>query len=319
MRHRECDWAEVAATENTAANPRNGTEAIVVRSLLSVYLHTLCSVYHGCNLYRRVVAASGGGYSQLGNTFPGDTVTCSMADFDPYYQWLAIPPKDQPPSHYRLLAVEPFESNVDVISNAADQRMAHVRSFQAGKYSAFSQKLLNEIAAAKICLLNPVKKDAYDRHLRRQSATPPPAPPAASSPAHVPYWPEAAVFGATPTVSVPPSPLPAEQTDDLAFLKVPAISPRPIPLAKPKKSSDKKPTLDWTGAFCRCDGCSRGRGLGVQVWPRRERGCSRGFESIPNGGRNGREKSHQSEAAGSSQGTRQGRCTTGRSTGRFAQ
>ena len=48
--------------------------------------------------------------------------------FDPYHQWLGISPKDQPPNHYRLLGVDLFESDLDVISNAADQRMAHVRS-----------------------------------------------------------------------------------------------------------------------------------------------------------------------------------------------
>ena len=37
--------------------------------------------------------------------------------FDPYYQWLGIPPKDQPPDHYRLLALERFEPNLDVIGN----------------------------------------------------------------------------------------------------------------------------------------------------------------------------------------------------------
>jgi hypothetical protein len=176
-----------------------------------------------------------------------------MADFDPYYQWLAIPPKDQPPNHYRLLAVELFESNTDVIANAADQRMSHIRSFQTGKYSAFSQRLLNEIAAAKICLLNPAKKDAYDRQLRQQSATPPPAPPVASSPpapavpplGHAPYWPEPLVLGRVPATPVAPSPVPAEQTDDLAFLKARAITPRAIPLAKPKQSSDKKQL--WIG------------------------------------------------------------------------
>ena len=45
-----------------------------------------------------------------------------MADFDPYYQWLAIPSKDQA-EPLRLLAVELLESNTDVIANAADQRM----------------------------------------------------------------------------------------------------------------------------------------------------------------------------------------------------
>ena len=29
--------------------------------------------------------------------------------FDPYYTWPGIPPKDQPPNHYRLLGVERFE------------------------------------------------------------------------------------------------------------------------------------------------------------------------------------------------------------------
>jgi hypothetical protein len=157
--------------------------------------------------------------SQLGNIFPGDTVERPMADFDPYYQWLAIPPKDQPPNHYRLLGVELFESNADVIVNAAYQRIAHLRSFQIGKHSALSQKLLNEIAAAKICLLNRAKKDAYDRQLRQQSA--PPAPPPA------------------PAIVSPPT------EDDLAFLKAPAITPRAIPAARPKQSSDKKQL--WIG------------------------------------------------------------------------
>ena len=40
--------------------------------------------------------------------------------FDPYHRWLAIPPKDQPPNHYRLLGVELFEADPDVIENAAD-------------------------------------------------------------------------------------------------------------------------------------------------------------------------------------------------------
>jgi hypothetical protein len=44
--------------------------------------------------------------------------------------------------------------------------MAQIKSFQTGKFAAVSQKLLNEIAAAKICLLNPQKKMEYDRRLR---------------------------------------------------------------------------------------------------------------------------------------------------------
>jgi hypothetical protein len=92
------------------------------------------------------------------------------SSFDPYRKWLGIPPKDQPPNHYRLLGIELFESDPDVISNAADARMAHIRTFQTGPYSEWSQKLLNEIAAAKVCLLNPEKKAEYDAQLRAQLA-----------------------------------------------------------------------------------------------------------------------------------------------------
>lgn len=90
--------------------------------------------------------------------------------FDPYHAWLGIPPKQQPPTHYRLLAIEPFESDPSVIESAADQRMAHLRTFQTGKRDELTQRLLNEVAAAKVCLLDPVKKAAYDAALRQQQA-----------------------------------------------------------------------------------------------------------------------------------------------------
>ena len=68
-----------------------------------------------------------------------------MADsFDPYHKWLGIAPKDQPPNHYRLLAIELFENDLEVIEGAADRQMAHVRTFQAGQNSALSQRILNE-------------------------------------------------------------------------------------------------------------------------------------------------------------------------------
>jgi len=99
--------------------------------------------------------------------------------FDPYYTWLAIPPEEQPPDYYRLLGVPRFESNPEVITHAADQRSKHLRTFQTGKHWRLSQKLLNEVTAAKLCLLNPEKKAKYDEQLRQQIATqtPKPAPP----------------------------------------------------------------------------------------------------------------------------------------------
>ena len=105
-----------------------------------------------------------------------------MAEFDPYHKWLAIPPTEQPPNLYRLLALNLFEGDADVIDSAANARMIHLRSLQTGPHAELTQRLLNEIAAARLCLLKPEKKASYDSILRSQMAskiaatTPPPLP-----------------------------------------------------------------------------------------------------------------------------------------------
>ncbi len=88
--------------------------------------------------------------------------------FDPYHTWLSIAPEEQPPTLYRLLGLRPFEDNPDVIENAADRQMTHLRTYQAGKHSEDSQKLLNQVASAKLNLLKPEKKAEYDKLLREQ-------------------------------------------------------------------------------------------------------------------------------------------------------
>jgi hypothetical protein len=108
-------------------------------------------------------------------------------DFDPYRKWMGIPPEEQPPNHYRLLGIPLFEHDPDVIDNAADRQMAHVRTYQTGKYSRLSQQILNELSAAKVCLLVPDKKQAYDEQLRAAlqqeiSASAPASAPAAPPP-----------------------------------------------------------------------------------------------------------------------------------------
>ena len=88
--------------------------------------------------------------------------------FDPYHKWLGIKREDQPPTLYGLLGVGVFEDDPDVIEACGDQRMVHLRTYQTGKHSAESQELLNEVARAKITLLNPQKKAEYDKQLREQ-------------------------------------------------------------------------------------------------------------------------------------------------------
>lgn len=88
------------------------------------------------------------------------------ATFDPYYKWLGIAPKDQPPNHYRLLGLENFEPDLQVIEAAADRQLGFLRKYQSGEQAANCQKLLNEVSRARLCLLKRSSKEAYDAELR---------------------------------------------------------------------------------------------------------------------------------------------------------
>ena len=96
---------------------------------------------------------------------------------DPYHRWLGIPAEEQPPHHYRLLGLAPFEDDPEVIRDAAERQMAHVRGYALGRHAELSQRILNELAAAKACLSEPAKKAEYDRRLRRDLAASKPVPP----------------------------------------------------------------------------------------------------------------------------------------------
>lgn len=101
-----------------------------------------------------------------------------MPKFDAYYKWLGIPPSEQPPHHYRLLGITPFESDADVIDAAADRQMSFLRDCGNGPNLSESQRLLNQVSEARITLLNAAKKAAYDQTLRQKLA--PAAPPVAA-------------------------------------------------------------------------------------------------------------------------------------------
>lgn len=153
-------------------------------------------------------------------------------EFDPYRKWLGIPPKDQPPNHYRLLGIAPFEDDPDVIENAASRQMAHVRTFQAGKHGPISQRILNELTAAKLCLLQPAKKAAYDEGLRQQLA-------AAGQLSSAEGALEAAVEDVAPDYPPPPPAdfRPAEGRwrtgNEQPFPLPPSPGPAPVPIPMP--------------------------------------------------------------------------------------
>ncbi len=88
------------------------------------------------------------------------------ASFNPYHKWLAIPPEDQPANHYRLLAIELWEDDVEVIANAAEQRISHLRILEMGEQGETASELIAEITAARDCLLDPAARAGYEEQLR---------------------------------------------------------------------------------------------------------------------------------------------------------
>ena len=88
--------------------------------------------------------------------------------FDAYHKWLGIAPHEQPPHHYRLLRIELFESNTEVIEHAYNKEVAGLDTQDGDKHAELIEQLKNEFHDARKCLLNRVKKAAYDATLRAQ-------------------------------------------------------------------------------------------------------------------------------------------------------
>lgn len=89
--------------------------------------------------------------------------------FDPYLKWLGIRKKtNRRVNHYRLLGVELFESDVDVLANAAERQIRHVESFATSEHREDCERIISEIRKARDCLLDPNSRQQYDRKLERK-------------------------------------------------------------------------------------------------------------------------------------------------------
>lgn len=166
--------------------------------------------------------------------------------FDPYREWLGIEPQELPADHYRLLGLPRFEADAGKILAAADGRMRLIRSNQMGPRGTFTHTLLNEITAAKLCLLSLLAKAQYDQFLHELQD----APNSSRAPAH--FFPTA-----VPLMSLPPaySPYRAAGVPPLEPpLAAPPVVPMAVPLAPPKQArkselavdEDKPPSEDET-------------------------------------------------------------------------
>ena len=107
--------------------------------------------------------------------------------FDPYNEWLGIPPEEQPPNHYRLLGIKLFEGDGEKIASATLARMETLRNYQLSSHVEASQKILNQVAQARICLLDAEKKVAYDSELKQSLSPAEPPRPTATDPVKIPH------------------------------------------------------------------------------------------------------------------------------------
>jgi len=174
--------------------------------------------------------------------------------FDPYLEWLGIQDLKRPPDHYKLLGLSPGERDPQVIAHAADVQMAKIRRIRPGSHLAEWSRLLDQINAVKVCLLNPVSKVAYDGSLPAQgvqAATPAPPPTSQVTMAVPPMWSSAptpiaipvpapidATVGAEETPFSPPEegawedrPADTGGTAEEMFVSVPAGRPQPTSAA----------------------------------------------------------------------------------------
>lgn len=142
--------------------------------------------------------------------------------FNAYLKWLGIPLHHQPPNPYRLLGIELFESDPDVIDNSADRQMAHLRTFQNGPHQAECQRILSEIAQARTTLLDPRRKAHLDAQLQAAGQTAGPSPSAANAAAPAPI----VIDTQTPTAA----PAPASATGNAEAENTPARAEEPSAL-----------------------------------------------------------------------------------------
>jgi hypothetical protein len=160
-----------------------------------------------------------------------------MNPFDPYYTWLGIPPEEQPPHRYRLLGIQPFEASREVIQNAADQRMTYLRTLGMGSQGDVAQRLLNEVAAARVMLLDTDKKARYDKNLQQSLARrqPPPVP-IAREPSH-----------RTPSASGTSAPPASEVSEPFVFEQSPSLAEASVSRRRPSvKSASGGSTWLWS-------------------------------------------------------------------------
>jgi len=91
----------------------------------------------------------------------------NQAKKDPYLWLLGISPTEER-THYRLLDIPNFESDLDVIEVGRNRRNASLRQIKDGPYLKDAERIKEEIAKSFRLLCNQEEKATYDARLREK-------------------------------------------------------------------------------------------------------------------------------------------------------
>ena len=85
-----------------------------------------------------------------------------------YQKYLGISGRQIPPNHYTLLGLQPLESDPETIKKAAQKRADSLREQKTDENLPELKALMNEIAAARLCLLDDARRKEYENFITGQ-------------------------------------------------------------------------------------------------------------------------------------------------------
>jgi len=138
---------------------------------------------------------------------------------DFYTKWLDVLPGPRPPDYYTLLGVEVFCRDLDAIEQATRRQLTRLDDFALHpdrKTRDAVQNMMNEVARARVDLVNPQRRLDYDRQLAARLGAGAAAEPAPAVEAETPPAPP-------PQIQAPVEPeLPPETAPEAAVESQPA-------------------------------------------------------------------------------------------------
>jgi hypothetical protein len=85
--------------------------------------------------------------------------------FNPYRDWLGVASASQSPSYYELLGIRPLEGDLGTINAAYQRQAVRLAAYLNGGQADLAQRLMSELAEARMTLMTPTAKRAYDQAL----------------------------------------------------------------------------------------------------------------------------------------------------------